>query len=253
MKRGIGRSAVIFCASAAGFVFLGSGPAAHAAVIGSGPVQTNMATVGPGTTVGTLGYSFPLTQPGTVENQFYYQPGGAPYETHSLPSYLSVAYASPDDYYAATGYAKLTVNGDATNGLTGYAYLPGSGATSAASAMTLATITLGPGVPASFELGVLGDNTGSAGDNTSFVITGTGGSSQTVNSPVSGNSLSDDFYYVTVTNATAGDTISIAGYNGGGGPGLAGVVFDSAAVPEPVSLGLLAVAAVPVLLRRRKI
>jgi hypothetical protein len=117
--------------------------------------------------------------------------------------------------------------------------------------MTLATITLGAGVPSSFELGILNDNTGSTGDNTSLIITGTGGSSQTLNSPVSGNTLSDDFYYVTVTNASPGDSISVAGFNAGGGPGLGGVVFDS--VPEPASLGLLAVAAVPALLRRRRI
>jgi PEP-CTERM motif-containing protein len=253
MRRGNGKTArgLARCTSAVFIAIGGWNATASATTVSSGPTVLNDPVIGPGTSVATLGYSLPLTQPGTVST-FYFQPGGAPFTTASLPSYISVGYTGSNDYYYTPAYAALTVNGDTTDGHTGYSYQPGTGEASLVTEGTLATITLGAGVPSSFELGVLEDNTGGPGDNTSITFTGSDGSTDTTNFPVSAVAGEDDFFYTTVTNAAPGQTITISGFNAGGSPGFGGVVLDPAPVPEPASMGLLAVAAAA-LLRRRKI
>jgi len=115
----------------------------------------------------------------------------------------------------------MTIAGSALT--TGMAYqTPASGATA-----QLATITLGPGVPSIFRLGVLVDNAGGVANDTLWpIVTGENG---TLVAPTNGNSppRNDiDLYYVL--GAKPGDVIPVAATHRADGTNAAigGFTFD---------------------------
>jgi hypothetical protein len=174
-------------------------------------------------------------------------------------SWVSIA-TTGDSFYSSSvqdeyhgGCTTLTVNG--TSHRTGAAYqsvIYGGTA-------TLATITLQTGVPATFQLGVLEDNAvGRPLNQASVTVTG----SNSVVEPVAGNggvafASHNDFYYFDIVGALAGQTLTISTTNNGTLAGfsyceLGGITFDTIPVPEPTSVGLLAVGALLAACRRSR-
>jgi hypothetical protein len=158
---------------------------------------------------------------------FFSATGG---DTLSLPSYATVATAGLPD---SSGLTSLTVN--STTVSTGLVYAQGT--------TTLATITLGSGVPASFTLGVLSDY-----DETDYytlnLYDGSGllSTSGVLNPTANGNvDDQNQFSFATVSNASMGDTIqvNVSGINSGDQVTLGGITFDSVATPEPSTYALM--------------
>jgi PEP-CTERM motif len=123
---------------------------------------------------------------------------------------------------------------------------------------TMVTITLNTSVPQEFQLGVLGDTYGNSRYNSYTVSDGTAATATAVNNATDSNIGApgiDEFYYFDISNASPGDTISIAVLpttNGDLNPMLSGITFDTIATPEPASLSILAFGAVGLLKRRRR-
>jgi PEP-CTERM motif len=129
--------------------------------------------------------------------------------------------------------------------------------------LTLATITLGSSIPASFNLGLLSDNSYQSSNafyslalfNSSNVQLG---STLAVNSTITGDTHQNDFYYANVQGAGAGDYIKVYAAGTAPTPGvqvsLGGVTFDTVTTPEPTTWALMfAGLGVLVLVARRKV
>jgi len=136
------------------------------------------------------------------------------------------------------GYTDLTVSG--TSYQTGVAYQ----AVSLGGTATLATMTLaGPGLPKSFQLGILDDNAPGPQNDQAAIITVTG--SNNVTQPVAGNlgGPHNDFYYFDISNITSGDILTISVQNNGANGSviyseLGGFTFDAVPVPLPAAAGV---------------
>lgn len=161
----------------------------------------------------------------------------------SLPSFLSVDTTGDVRFGPTIGYSQLTVNG--TLVMTGVVDQGSSPA-------TLATLTLGSGVPSLFQLGFLEDNTNTALNNTPLTLHSSvlGSTDITINSPPSTATRQNDFYVVNVAGATAGETITVIGTSNGNVATLGGLIVS---VPEPASLGGLAAAGLLLSRRRRSV
>jgi hypothetical protein len=235
---------------------ISAGPAAE--INAASPATTNTGGVAPGTTIptapppGLLGYDY-----FTVNFGNYAGPGGDPGQVHTAnvtdsnaatPGTLAVLGLNgvTGGYYSSAGYSALNIAG--TPSTTGIAY---DTTTTAGTPVTIFTVTLGSSVPSSFIMGILDNNTGGVGDNTPLLITGSDGSSQVVNATASTLAdASDDFFFVTVTNAAPGQVITVAGENTVGSNCAGGVVFDS--VPEPATLSLIGLPLLALASRRRR-
>ena len=223
----------------------------EAAMISSGGLPVLSATSVP--PPGTKGYVYYAL--GAADNTNFTTPVGVSSSGNfaSPVSYVTIDTTGDNFFSSSTqngGYALLTVNGSSAR--TGLADQPVTiGATA-----TLATMTLGAGVPASFRLGVLEDNAPGP-QNSQGAITVTG--SNTIITPVLGtaNGAHNDFYFFDITNTSSGDALTISVTNNGTSAGFAfaelgGFTFD--AVPEPstfvlAALGLLGLGVVA---RRKK-
>lgn len=162
--------------------------------------------------------------PGGDGYDFFTPNGGA--DLSSLPGYASID-TTGDSRFSGGGYSSLTINGTPyTTGVVfqGFTTNP-----------TLATITLGNGVPSNFVLGLLGNSSNDEfHNNTSYIVTAqSDGSTVTVNTPIPVTAGVNDFYYVDVRGAVAGEVLTIVGSNAGQQPTLGGITFDT---PEPSSI-----------------
>lgn len=228
------------------------GGIAHAATITAGGDLLNQSSVPP---PGSQGYVFYGATVGSGANYT-----GANANLNTVPSQYSISTSGSQQANDNT-YAPITVNGKSYT--TGVLYTTTSGSTAA----TLATITLdgttgavtGTPVP-SFTLGVLADNAGNSTANNMASVTVTGANS--VKTFVAGNGTPggalnnhDDFYFFNVTNAVVGDTITVAATTTptGSNNNIGGLTFDtSSPVPEPATLGMLALGGIGVLAKKRR-
>jgi len=174
--------------------------------------------------------------PPGLQGYVFYATGATPGHDGSSSSAIGISsgtLSSPVNYVtidttgdhflgsADAGNTQMTIAGSALT--TGMAYqTPASGATA-----QLATITLGPGVPSIFRLGVLVDNAGGVANDTLWpIVTGENG---TLVAPTNGNSppRNDiDLYYVL--GAKPGDVIPVAATHRADGTNAAigGFTFD---------------------------
>jgi hypothetical protein len=98
-------------------------------------------------------------------------------------------------------------------------------------------------VPSSFTLGILTANTNTNQNDPLFqLVPSSSGTPLDVNSSYDSNGTENDFYYVNITDAVAGETIAL---NVGNDPshaqnveGISGLTFSSA-VPEPSTYALI--------------
>jgi hypothetical protein len=191
--------------------------------------------------------------------------------SNQLSQFGAVAKVAPSDFGPGSGYSSLTISG--TLDTTGVIY--SSGRTTG----TLATITLGASVPSNLVLGLLGNNTNDAGNNTTYTVTAgndgvalpasesaatvndgytyTGTTSPVVDGPPyngTGYAYNNeaDFFFVSVSNATPGETLTITGYAPNEQITLGGLTF-TASTPEPTSLCGMALFGIGALIRRRRL
>jgi hypothetical protein len=162
--------------------------------------------------------------------------------------YLSIT-TSGDAFYGATSYAQLNIGGTAY--YTGVAYVAyqsgGDGVTS-----LLATITFGPGAPNALKLGLLEDNASTVYNNeATATVQDAANSSISASAALAGNNpISNDFYFFDLSGLSAGDTVNVLVKSIGSNQVLGGFTFD--AVPEPATLGLMAMGLPGILLLGRK-
>jgi hypothetical protein len=181
--------------------------------------------------------------PGAVGYDFFV-PNGGP-NVSSLPSFASVN-TTGDSAYSDNSYSTLTIAG--TSYHTGVVYKGGT------PTGTLATITLGPGVPGNFVLGLLANSTSDGPDNnTSYTVTDNLDlASVTVNNPQPATTVNQpDFFYIDVQGATAGEVLTISGASSYQVT-LGGITIDT---PEPgswVALCGLGAAGLILVVRRRR-
>lgn len=203
------------------FILVITVPSAEAATItqvtsNSSPINYN--TV-PQAGVGEAGYIFFDATTGTPPNGYLNNS-----DVSSLPSYFQVVASSSS--WSAVNNSTLNIAGtDYTTG-----QMNGS-----------VTITLGAGTPSAFRLGVLVDN----GTNITWDVTFTSDNAVTIQNRTY-RTGQNNFHFVDITDAASGDTIVInSGTNKGG------VVFD--VVPEPATMGLLALGGTLLVSRRGRI
>lgn len=226
---------VLWAAIAAGTPFV-MPMATEAAVITNATSYTTVSSIGVGQSLGTAGYFLPDTTTGTYS---------------SYPSYVSTITGITN--IANNGYAPITLhpNSSSSESLSSGAYY--AGAQNGTPGHTMATITLTGTVPA-FQLGIMTDN-GNAANPTSFsVIDSNSGIGTTTESSTTAYDV-DDFFLIDVSNASAGDVISIVGNGYRGGTYyaiLGGLTFDPVPTPEPTSLALLPCLGLLGLRRRRQ-
>lgn len=166
--------------------------------------------------------------------------GGSSETLSKLPGYVSGIQEQGTSYTNTSG-PDTTLTVDGLTGVTGVDYDGPSNTVE-----SLATITLGSGVPSSFQIGLLGTNGVNPSNATTYTVASSAGGSLTIaaNSAVQENI----FDLLTVTGAAAGETITISG-EASNHPVLGGITFDP--VPEPATLGLLCVGGLALLRRRR--
>ncbi len=182
--------------------------------------------------------------PGAIGYDFFAPSGGA--DVSSLPSFASVN-TTGDVRYSDNSYSALTIAGTAYH--SGVVY-KGNMPTG-----TLATITLGPGVPGNFVLGLLANSTSDGPDNnTTYTVTDNlDSATATVNSPKPSAEVDqNDFFYIDVQGAVAGEVLTISG-SSSYQVTLGGITFDT---PEPSSwvalCGLGATGLIVAVRRRRR-
>lgn len=181
--------------------------------------------------------------PGAVGYIFFTPNGGS--DLNALPGFASVA-TTGDARYSDNSYSTLTIAGTPYH--TGVVYQGGT------PSGTLATITLGSGVPSNFVLGLLANSTSDGpSNNTAYTVTDNLDlATVTVNSPKPASTVNqDDFFYIDVQGATAGEILTIAG--NATQITLGGITFDT---PEPAPIvalvGLCGMGLIGLVIRRRR-
>lgn len=128
---------------------------------------------------------------------------------------------------------------------------------------TSVTFTFNTGTPSSLVLGVITDSWCQAGGTNGFVqtstitATATGGSNATVTTrgESSNNTAYYDVYFFTLNGISAGDTLTLSGTTAEHSGTATGIMFAGATidpVPEPATLGLMALMGAGILLIGRK-
>ena len=163
----------------------------------------------------------------------------------SLPAYVSSIDGSAS---ASSGgwanYDDVTVDGN-THNTGGIANSPGAGLET-----NVFTFTLAAGAPNSFTVGILTDATDSPNwTATNVRIEGPGGVTNNQSLTVDGAA---DLLNFNIDGGIAGETYTVHATSAASGIVIAGMTFDSAAIPEPSSTGLLLLGGLAGLGRRRR-
>jgi hypothetical protein len=235
----------LLAAAAMATLFVSNLQGSTLSVTNGSPAETAYNSIGVGQTVGKDGYYLFATG-GTATTYT---------DTSNLPSYATSPVTTGDLRYGGTltgeAYEKIAVyptGSSSTTIATGVAYQSSVSA-------TLASFTLTGVVPTEFQLGLLGNNSESASNYTDFLVTDSNSQQSASNSPgtsyVTGNG--NDFYFVDITGASAGDTVTIVGTKISSNEAIGGIAFDTIIqAPEPATLGIMAIGAIGLLARRHR-
>jgi hypothetical protein len=237
---------------AAGFALLNAGSALATTITPNGVTNIpSTGTVGIAGTIGTSGYFFVGgTSAGTATDT----------PSSVLPNWVTSPVATyVGTYYTSASYSSfsLSTGSSTSNYTTSVDYHTNANA----SLSTLATVTLSNSnpIPASFQIGILSDNSSSSANDTQFYLTEMNGSTtvvtQTELSLDTDTAAQNNFYTAIISGASPGDTIQIIGGPIPTAPSpvhydIGGVTFD--VVPEPTTLSLLGLGCIGLLARRRR-
>jgi hypothetical protein len=262
----------ILAAIAASVLFVSAQPWSRAAIISYIGEAANVGAAAT-TTYDANGYDLYATTPvGT--NTRTYDPGDGPFGTGTrltqLPSFVS-SITAPANNASASGYIFYATidnpaGGQVEAGLTfAIASTPGV-------QNDVVSINLGSNVPTVFDIGFLVNISGIDVLNPSGVAAdypddirlrqanGTGDSGLITTSKATADFGAADVYFFQVSGAASGDTLTFSAIQNSQNVGdgnyhtdLAGVLFPSAdSVPEPASVGALAIFGCGLLTRRRR-
>ena len=230
--------------------------AAGVALVGAFAVPTAQATLNISAAGSSLGISTLSPAP---SGYVFFKGSGSTTASSSVytlsplaPTSYATLFTGSDNFYSDTtsGYSSLAI-GNLPSFTTGVAYQ----STGSSVTTQLLTITFGTGTPSDLVIGLLEDNgNGPPNNEASVTVQDAANTSNEVTTLVAGsaNPTTNDFYYFDLSGLSTGDQVNVLVTSAAdaSNASLGGVTFD--AVPEPTTLGLLALGGLGLLLSARK-